>query len=247
LPPGDRDWADPFIFQKDQKWFIFFEEILYSDKIGHICVMELKKDGSFSTPEVVLKKEYHLSYPFLFEDGDDLFMIPETSGSKQIQLYKCIDFPNEWKLHKILMDNIVAVDTTIFKINNKYWLFTNIKENDGANTEDELFLFYSEKLDSNNWTQHPSNPVISDIRSARPAGNLFRHEDNLYRPSQNGSKHYGYAMKINEISIINENTYKEKIIESINPDWDKRITSTHTINKSENLVVIDARIRRRRF
>ena len=46
---------------------------------------------------IVLEKDYHLSYPFLFEDNDELFMIPETATNKTIELYKCEEFKMDFR------------------------------------------------------------------------------------------------------------------------------------------------------
>ena len=82
-------------------------------------------------------------------------------------------------------------------------MFTNIKENEGASSFDELFLFYADELLTNHWKPHPKNPVVSDVKSARPAGSLFFYNNKLYRPSQDCSFRYGYATVINEIIEMN--------------------------------------------
>src|SRR5690606_21018624 len=110
---------------------------------------------------------------------------PETSENKTIELYKCVDFPYKWELSKVLMNNVSAVDSTILKHNNKYWLFCNIKENEGASSLDELFLFYSDSLQEGEWISHPLNPIVSDVSQSRPAGHIFKENGRLYRPSQN--------------------------------------------------------------
>jgi folate-dependent phosphoribosylglycinamide formyltransferase PurN len=246
-PPRDRFWADPFIVEKNNKYFIFLEELLYKENKGKISVMEIDEKGEYTAPTTILEKDYHLSYPFIFEDNDKMFMIPETAGNKTIELYECKDFPLKWELSKILFENISAVDSTILKHNNKYWLFCNVKENEGASSLDELFLYYSDTLESNNWTSHSSNPIISDVRQARPAGRIFEENGKLYRPSQNCGKDYGYGMKINEIIELTETTYIEKNVQSINPNWDKDLLCTHTLNNVNKLTVIDALIKRRKY
>ena len=102
-------------------------------------------------------------------------------------------------------------------------------------------------LVTNHWTPHPLNPIVSDVRKARPAGNVFVHKGKIIRPAQNCSGHYGYGMNMNEILILNEEEYKEISIEIIEPDWDKNAISTHTFNHLNGLTVIDAKYRRYRF
>ena len=50
-------------------------------------------------------------------------MCPESSAAKDIRLYKCNNFPLDWKLEKILIQDIHAVDTNIFRLDGKWWCF----------------------------------------------------------------------------------------------------------------------------
>jgi hypothetical protein len=245
LPPKNLEWADPFILKRDGKYYVFIEEVIRKINKGHISVFEIDESGNISSPKKIIEKNYHLSYPFLIEDDGELYLIPESSGNKKIELYKCIEFPYKWKQELILMDNVIAVDTTIFKQNNKYWLFTNIKENKGSSKNDNLYLFYADRLVTNNWTPHPQNPIISDMKRARSAGNIFKYNNRLYRPSQDCSKHYGYGIKISQILTLNEDIYEDAEVSSIYPGWEKKLISTHTLNSTEKLTIIDARIKRR--
>ncbi|MCK0147045.1 hypothetical protein MWU78_15420 [Arenibacter sp. F26102] len=247
IPPKDRFWADPFLIIRNNKQYLFIEELVFKDKLGHLAVMELDDKGNYTTPKIILKKEYHLSYPFLFEDKDNLFMIPETSGNNDIQLYKCTNFPHEWKLEKTLMNNVVALDTTIYKEGDIYWMFTNLKEHKGMPSNVNLFLYYSKDLVSNKWTSHPLNPVVTDVKKARPAGQLFKEGNNLVRPSQNCSHYYGYGMNFNKITKLTELYYEEEMLHSIDPGWQKNVLCTHTFNFSKYVYISDAKIKRNRF
>jgi|26BtaG_2_1085354.scaffolds.fasta_scaffold01111_5 hypothetical protein len=101
-------------------------------------------------------------------------MIPESSAKKDIQLYAATDFPLKWELKKILMDDVVAVDTTIYKENDTYWMFINLIMIKGGPKHVELFLFSLNKLISDQWKPQPLNPIVSDIKKSRPAGSLFK-------------------------------------------------------------------------
>lgn len=246
IPPTDRFWADPFVIKKAKKYYIFFEEYINRNNKGHISLITMDEKGNYSKPIKVLEKDYHLSYPFLIENENNLYMIPETKQNKKIDLYKCVNFPNDWEYEMTLINNIEAVDSTIIFKDNKFWLFTNIAKNKGAASVDETYLFFSENLRSKNWISHPKNPIVSDVKSSRPAGNFFTYNNNLYRPSQNNTFTYGYGMKINKIIELNELNYEEEEVNSIYPNWDKKILATHTLNHDGKLTVIDAILKRKR-
>lgn len=247
LPPKDRIWADPFVLERNGKYFIFIEELLLKGpKKGHISVIELNEKGEYTEPQRVLETDFHLSYPFLLEEGEELYMIPESNDNKTIDIYKCMNFPDRWEHCHTIMKDVVASDTTIFKKDGKYWLFTNIREVPGATTFDELFLFYSDDLFSDQWIPHPLNPVVTQVNCARPAGNLFMHNGRLLRPAQDNSGHYGRGMCIREIVKMNESEFEEETVQFIEPNWAEDLKSTHTINSSGRLTVIDGLIKRRR-
>jgi hypothetical protein len=246
IPPKDRFWADPFVIKKDGIYYIFIEELLYKRKKGHIAVITMDGRGNYSQPVKILEKDYHLSYPFVFEEDGTHYMIPESKDNDTINLYRCVDFPLKWEFVKVLIADITAVDSTLLKHNGIYWLFANVQRNRGASPLDELFIFYAGSLLSDQWISHPQNPVISDVKQARPAGRFFVYKDLLYRPSQNCSKRYGYGMKINQVIELNEKTYVERNIDSIYPSWDKNLLSTHTLNSADDFTIIDALMKRRK-
>ena len=246
IPPIDRFWADPFVIEKEDKYYIFIEELMYDTNKGHISLITMDKKGNYTEPVKVLEKNYHLSYPFLIEHESNLYMIPETKQNKTIDLYKCINFPDKWEYEKTLINNIEAVDATITVKNNKFWLFTNIAVNEGSSNLEELYIFSSDNLHSNNWIPHPKNPVVSDVKRSRPAGKFFTYNNNLYRPSQNNTISYGYGMKINKVITLNEFDYVEEEVNSIYPNWDTNITKTHTLNHDGKLTVIDGIFKRKR-
>jgi len=221
--------------------YIFIEELLYSKNKGHISVIEMDLNGNIKK---IIEQDYHLSYPHIIQKSNQYFMVPESSSNNTIELYECVEFPYKWKFKMNLMENVQAVDSTFFKYNGKWWLFTNICIHLGASKNDELFLFYADTLETTHWNAHPMNPIVSDVRKSRPAGNIFTYNNKILRPSQNSTHKYGYGMKINEILILDEKNYVEIEIDEINPNWDSKIIRTHTFNHVNNLTLIDGRLKR---
>jgi hypothetical protein len=240
IPAKNKFWADPHAVQINDRYYIFIEEFLQSKNKGHISVIELDETGIWKAPIKVLETGYHLSNPFVFKWNNTFFMVPESRANKTIDLYECTEFPDKWIFKQHLMENISAVDTTLFHYSDKWWLFTAMAENAAAAPNVELFLFYADDLLSGEWTAHPRNPIISDVKSARPAGSLFVENGKLFRPSQDCSKAYGYGFDLNEIEILSETEYRERKIISIRPNWDRNIRATHTYANCGKLTVIDA-------
>lgn len=236
-PPKGRFWADPFPIERDGKYFIFFEEFLYETMKAHISVIEMDSGGNWTPPVKVLEREYHLSYPFLFEWEGNLYMIPETKRNKTIELYRCAEFPQKWEFDRVLIDDVQAVDTTLCEKDGLWWLFCNIGGKDFA-SNDELRLFYSE-TPFGPWIPHKSNPVKSDVRSARPAGRLFYQNGDLFRPAQDCSERMGGAMCLNRIISLTTEDFKEEVVTRIEPKWMKGLLGAHTFNTAGRLTMLD--------
>jgi hypothetical protein len=247
LPPKSSFWTDPHVIWTNGKYYIFIEEYIYRKKKGHISVIEMDEMGNWRGPNRVLEKDYHLSYPFVFEWTGKYFMVPETAENRTIDLYECVEFPHQWKFKTNLMKNIKAVDTTLFHYNGRWWLFTGMAENEGSFPLVELFLFSSSDLFAKEWDSHPLNPIVSDIKKSRPAGRLFARNGKIFRPSQDCSIFYGYGFDLNEILLLSETEYSERETVSVRPNWNKKVQATHTFTNEGQLTIIDAFIRRRRF
>ena len=246
VPPKTAFWADPCVVFENNKYYIFLEELIYKTNKGHISVIEIQPNGQYGKPQIVLDKTYHLSYPFVFKDGDDWYMTPESADNSTIELYRCTGFPYKWEFVMNLMENVYACDPTIYIKDGKYWLFANMRAYEGASTSDELYLFYSDHLLTSKWKSHPLNPIVSDTKRARPAGRLFMQNNNLYRPSQDCSGKYGNAININHVVKMDEENYEEVVVNRIEANWDKKITRTHSLSSSNGLTVIDGFFHRRK-
>ena len=243
VPPKDRFWADPCVIKAGDAYYVFIEEYLNSTRKGHISVIELNRKGVVSGPTKVLERDYHLSYPFVFEWNDNYYMVPESAANKTVELYRSTSFPFEWKLEQVLLENVRAKDATLAEIDGTWWMFVSIAEH---SIPDELCLFYAGSP-LGPWTPHPRNPVKSDVRGSRPAGGLFNWNDELYRPAQNSSGRYGYAMSINRLTRLDRETFREEEVSTILPNWNKNLIGTHTISIAGDLTVIDCLVKRSRW
>ena len=246
IPPPDRYWADPFVMTRGGLYYIFIEEKIYRNKLGRIACLILDAQGNLLSNETVLERPYHLSYPFLFEYETQLYMLPESAQNRSLEVYRCAHFPDRWEPVQTLMRDVYAVDATLLEYGGKWWLFMNMKESEDSSSLDRLFLFYADSPLAANWTPHPLNPVVADIRTARPAGCIFLRQGNLIRPSQDSSLRYGYALNFNRITKLSESEYAEVHTARFAPPDRHRIRATHTFNQSGDLTVIDAVIRRRK-
>lgn len=246
-PPDGRFWADPHLLFHQDQFYAFFEDASVTSGHGHIAVMRIDRDGKCSEPSSIIKRPYHLSYPFVFKWQDDIYLIPESAENRSIELYRCTGFPLRWDFSHKLMDNVLAYDTTLVEHEGKWWMFVNIKQHEGASSFDELWLFYSDAPVSEDWTSHPMNPIVSDVRYARPAGKLFIEKGQMYRPSQDSSTRYGFRLNINQVTSMTTTTYSENVVKTVSPDWSISAKAVHTFNRIDHIVMMDAIYRSYRY
>lgn len=252
-PPRDRMWADPFPIMHRGRHYLFLEELHFARNRGHISVMEFD-NGNALRPEMVLETSHHLSYPFVLPWRGEMFLIPESaragdSPAEQAQLsipvFRARSFPSDWVQETAMLENLEVFDPTIAEIDGRWWLFCARGEL-GASTWEELHLFHG-PTPLGPWTPHRRNPVKSDVRSARPAGRLFQHAGEWYRPAQDCSVRYGYAISINRITRLTPTEYDEVVVQHIAPDWSDNLIGTHTLNAAGRLTVVDGQRRRWRW
>jgi len=240
-PPGRFNYADPFLFRVKDSSYLFFEKWQWGHK-GSIFCVEIDSNGNASKPREVLARDYHLSYPFVFEWQGEFYLLPESSDNRTIDVYRAVEFPWRWQFASTLISNTTAVDPTIVEHNGKLWLFVSGFTPGPETNETELSIFYADSL-FGEWTPHPKNPVVRDVRSARSAGRIFYHDGKLIRPGQDCSEYYGFAISLNRIDVLTETDYREHTVSTIRPDWIPDICATHNLDQKPGLIAIDAKVR----
>lgn len=230
--------ADPFAVAVDGKNYVFVEEFSYAWAKGVISVHALgpgKRDCH--RIGVALEEDFHLSYPFLFRDGDTLYMCPETKQCRQIRLYKCVGFPLEWELASVVMDDVLAVDTNIFQRGGKWWLMTSIQRSPVGGYS-SLHVFHS-NAPLGPWSPMASNPVCVDASRGRNGG-MLSHGDDIYRVSQRARfGHYGSALTIHRIEKLDENEYREVEVQSVEPNFFPGLKGAHHLHNAGGVLVYD--------
>jgi hypothetical protein len=185
----------------------------------------------------VLEEPWHLSYPFLIEHGGELWMIPESTGNRDVALYKCVEFPNRWERHATLLFGLELADATIIQRDGIYYLFGATRDGAGGYS-DTLSLFYAHQF-FGPWIPFDTNPVMIDRAAARPAGNLVTIDGQLWRPVQDCTDGYGCALGLAEITELSPNSFRQVVRHVLRPGplWPGR--KLHTLNRCDRLELID--------
>jgi len=237
LPRG-RFWADPFLCTRNGRTFCFVEDFVYKTGKGHITALEINGTRIVERG-IALSEPFHLSFPYLFEYQGELYMCPEAQGSRQIRIYRCTEFPLQWKLEKIIMEGVSAVDTMLFPRGGKWWMLTSIDESGVGDYSSELFLFSSSTPLSTHWIPHRHNPIRIDSYGGRNAG-LIMEGDKIFRLAQcQGFDRYGHSLVVHEIKEVSDERYVEEPAAEIGPNFRKGLLGTHHLSTDGKTVVID--------
>ena len=82
--PENTFLADPFIISKNFKNYCFLESYDYILNKGTIDVYELTPSTS-KLLGTAIEEDFHLSFPYLIETEDEIYMIPESSKNRDIR------------------------------------------------------------------------------------------------------------------------------------------------------------------
>ena len=239
--PKNEFWADPFIFSYENESFVFFENYNYKTKKGKISCGKVQGQKLIDITDV-LDLPYHLSYPYIFEENGDIFLMPESSENNRLEIYKSVSFPNKWEIYSSAFDGEKIIDATFYNDNNNQkWLFVNKQADLETSPDSDLFIYKVNSLKLKNLEPHLQNPVIINSKKARNGGAIFKYKNETYRPSQaNIDGVYGRALNINKIEKLTINEYIEKDVAIIYPNFYKGLVSMHHLHQVDGLFVIDA-------
>jgi hypothetical protein len=242
-PPAGYDWADPFVVFHQGRYFIFFEELLIKSRKAHISCFEFDWQGVVLSPKPtrVLEEKHHLSYPFLFEFENEWYMIPESAGAKEVVLYRCERFPDQWVRYRVLLKEVALFDPTLLQHEGIWYLFGTQRPWPGNSADQYLHIYFTSDL-MGGWKPHAKNPVKRDVRGSRPAGKIFMQEGKLIRPSQLGAPHYGYGIRLHEIITLSPREFIEHPVKDILPDGLPEGRAVHTINFVKEFTVVDGQV-----
>jgi hypothetical protein len=234
--PAGRFWADPCLAVHDNVVHVFCEEWRDDLSRGHIAVAEVR-GGVIEAMRCALEQPHHLSFPGVFRWRGDWWMTVEESAARRLCLYRSSDFPVDWKLHSILFDERELHDPVLFNGDDgRWWLFATTPAAD-LRPDDELYLFYA-ATPLGPWTAHARNPVKSDVRSARPAGRIFRHRGAWLRPAQDCTR-YGFALRLMRIDRLSPTDYAETEVARFGPESEPGVRGVHSYSVVPGLTVID--------
>lgn len=231
-----RYFADPFLFEKDGVLHVFCEEFPYATGKAVISWFPLDERGApAQPPRVVLETPCHLSYPFVFQHGGEIWMAPESSGDRSLALYRADPFPHKWTLDRVLVEELDISDATISEHAGRWWMTAATSE-DGGSSWDCLSVFVADSP-LGPWRRCGDGPVLIDASAARPAGGLYHRDDGLWRPAQDCTGGYGSGLALCRVDRLDETGVDQSVESRLAPPPGAQ--GVHTINAGGGFETID--------
>jgi hypothetical protein len=194
--------ADPFMVQDNGKWTMFFEVLEEKTNLGMIGAASSNDCLKWHYDRIVLREPYHLSFPYVFKENDQYYMVPESHAVYGVYLYKASAFPHSWVKVKRLVQGDYS-DPAIVKYNGRWWLFS-------SDRLDMAHLFYADSL-LGDWHEHPMSPIVfRDLTKSRLAGRITLYDGKMVRFVQNCTPAYGTAVRGFTIVELTPTTYREE-------------------------------------
>ncbi len=185
--------ADPFYIKEGGVFYIFVE--LKGEGNADIALLTSTDGENYRYNGIVLDEDFHLSYPQVFKHQEEFYMIPETSGSNQVLLYRAENFPYGWRISDTLIKNRSLKDPSLL-ISEDLNLIVAV--------DDDLkqYMFTADSLNGNwmeakNYEQRWGNET-------RPGGRFFKVDNIWYLPLQNRTMGYGTGISIYKLEIEND-------------------------------------------
>lgn len=243
-------YADPFIWHHNGSNWLFVEEFQYARDQGRLVVMELAVSLDPVTPRPLASTLFcgdfdcHASFPHLFEMNGTVYMIPETSERRSVDLYACEHWPDRWRFERRLLFGIDAVDTMTLWSDGVWWLVTSVRS---GRQNRHLEIFFTDDLLTGTLQAHPVNKarLYEDLRNGtgRNAGYLSKFSDGtIMRLMQKSGRYYGEGVAPMKVMDLTTEHFAEQPAESIpelpivTPGF-----STHHVSRAGNLIAYDVR------
>ncbi len=236
--PPERFYADPFLFERDGRTFLFFEDWDWTAGKAIISVAELDADGKLGPVAPALETAYHLSNPLVFAAEGEIFMIPETLAARRVEVYRAVEFPTRWELHCVPLDDLDIVDPCVLQDGGRWWLFAAVLDFGGSGW-DELHVFTADAL-CGPWQPLGDQPVLSDVRAARPGGRMWREGSVLHRLAQNCAGGYGAGLGLYAVEQVDGEGYRQRTLAEVNA-FDFGMNGVHAYDSTSRFEVVDGR------
>lgn len=210
-PALGQQRATPFGYMSEGALNVLYQKGDRSAGTSEISRLRPKTDNILKRSRTMLADAPDLSYPFILNAPGGPYVVPSQPSTGRVDLYR-ISGTND-KLERIgtLLDRPLHAPT-LFQHAGRWWLFGTLAPAADA----ALHAFHAAELEGP-YAEHLLNPIKVDVRSARPAGDPFVHEGQLYRPARDLSAVRDRGVHLMHVLELSPTRFSEEIARTIGP------------------------------
>lgn len=211
VPPGCSFVADPCGLDGDR---LFCEALDSSSGRGRI----VQWDG-VSWRNVGLEVQgKHASYPQVVEWDGAKYLLPEIASFGPPRLFEIADDGSATGRSRPLkgLEHRRLIDGTLLRHGELWILFAG-----SPDSFDYRLDLWTARSPIGPFELHPSSPICVDTRGARMGGPIAKQSQSLYRLGQDSSSHYGGALSVFRIDVLDRDHYSESRVGAVS------IANTH--------------------
>ena len=232
----DRWFADPQLLSvTESEIVVLVEEFAYSNNRGRIAKLTVDRSNyTLREMKVILDLPTHLSFPFIYRKGGDIYLMPENCKSDATKIYRYNPATDELtKVSNVTSLPIADAVLTATPDGKEYLLSTK----EPMQNKDRLQVY----------TFHPDMLAIDDIpvqditfpsNIARNAGEVFEVDGIRYRPAQDCNKCYGNGIVLQRVEYA-DGRFAITDVNAFHSDYPEMDMGYHTFNIKNGLIVVD--------
>lgn len=249
--PSMRYWyADSIVAEINGKEYLFAEAFDRLRLKGFIAAFELEVTGDVvhcSKPRKVLEEDFHLSFPVIFQQDGQYYMMPESSADNSLRIYRMGADPFEWQLaRRIPMEN--SVDTVIIPTQEGFY-FHNTQPHNVETLKGRQRLYFTSDVLTGELEDITDCLEEKDyVLNMRNGGPVYEKNGERLRVCQNSSgEFYGVSYSEYRILELSRERYREEFVRTVTPEdhnlapypQNLAITGTHTYSRTAKVEAID--------
>lgn len=163
-----------------------------------------KADNILKRSRELLQLGSSLSYPYVVEHADEVFVVVSRQAEQVTELHRVDDNNAGLAPVRTLLSEALTAPT-LFHIEGRWWLMGTKP----PLVDEALYLYSADQLEGP-YQSHPMNPVRIDARGARPAGTPFVHHGILWRPGLDTTDPAHYRVVLNEVLKFDPSAFLER-------------------------------------
>ncbi len=236
--PG-RYAADPFWATGASGRRIVFEDYSHLTGVARLASRDVDVHGVWGPVRSELDIGGHLSYPSIIQYHGAAHLVPESRSQGEVACYHAGPEASGWVKFATLLQRDDISDATMLHWDGLWWIFGTRSRPHIVNTE--LMIWYAADIHGP-FSEHRRNPVLVDVRTARPAGAFIKLGPDLIRPAQDCASGYGTRIRLKRITTLTPDSFEEEDAGSVEPDPSGGYRmGLHTLNVLDGMAVVDGK------